>query len=138
MSNVDTHRAAHEAFNRRDLEGAARPLRNDAVYTDHPRGLSVKGPQEFVDWMQGWVTTMSNAQVTEVRYIDGGDHSVAIFRGRGVNDGPLGTLPPSGRELDMPFCEVFRYDPDGGVISGEVFYDQATLLTQLGHMEPPR
>jgi steroid delta-isomerase-like uncharacterized protein len=137
MSNVDTHRTAHENFNRRDYEAVARPFREDAHYTDHPRNITTKSPVEFVDWLKGWVEAFSDAKVDEVRYIDGGDHTVAIFQGRGTNDGPLGPLPASGRRMDMPYCEVLRYDSEGRITAGEIFYDTATMMVQLGHMEPP-
>ena len=39
--------------------------------------------------------------------------------------------------MDMPFCEVIRYDSDGRATSGKIFYDQLTMLTQLGHAQPP-
>lgn len=45
MSNVDTHRASIEGFNQRNWDEAVRAVREDCVYTDHPRDMSVKGPR---------------------------------------------------------------------------------------------
>jgi ketosteroid isomerase-like protein len=137
MSNVDTHRAAHEAFNRRDYDEVVRSFREDLVYTDHPRNITTKGPAEFIGWLQGWTTAFSDAQVSEVRYIDGGDHSVAIFQGRGTNDGVMGPMQATGKRIDLPICEIFRYDSEGRTVAGEMFYDTMTMLVQLGIMEPP-
>lgn len=36
----------------------------------------------------------------------------------------------------MPICEIFTYDA-GKAVRGELYYDQVTLLVQLGHMPPP-
>ena len=136
MNNVESHRTAHEAFNRRDFAAATRNFRDDAHYTDHSRSVTYKGPAEFEDWMRGWTQAFSDATVAEPRYVDGGEFSVAVFQGRGTNDGPLGPMAPTGRRMDLPFCEVFRYDADGRVVSGEMFYDTMTIMVQLGHLEP--
>jgi ketosteroid isomerase-like protein len=136
MGNVDTHRATHEAFNRRDFAGAAGPMREDAIFTDHPRGESVKGPVEMADWLKAWAAGFSDARSTDDRFIDGGDYTVCLFHAQGTNDGPLGPLPATGRRMDLPFCEVLHYDAQGKIIAGEVFYDTMSMMVQLGHAEP--
>lgn len=136
MGNVETHRAAHDAFNRRAFDEAARPMREDAIYTDHPRNHSVKGPLEFTDWMQGWMTAMSDARISDPHYIDGGDYTVCMFHGQGTNDGQMGPLQATGRRMDLPMCEVLRYDAQGKITAGEIFYDAATMMVQFGLAEP--
>jgi hypothetical protein len=37
----------------------------------------------------------------------------------------------------MRFCEIREYDTDGKAVRGQLFYDQVTMLVQLGHMPPP-
>ena len=75
--------------------------------------------------------------ITDAHVIDGGSSTVLRFTGTGTNDGPLGPLPPTGRRLSMRFCEIREYDTDGNAVHGELFYDQLTMLVQLGHMPPP-
>jgi steroid delta-isomerase-like uncharacterized protein len=137
MSNVEKHRSAHQAFNQRNWKEAVKDFRSDTSYTEHPRGQTVKGPAEFVDWMQGWTAAFSDAQVSSPRYIDGGNHTVALFQGTGTNDGQFGPYPPTGKRMDLAYCEVLHYDSDGAIESGEIFYDSLTLLVQLGHAQPP-
>ncbi|HZD67168.1 MAG TPA: ester cyclase [Acidimicrobiales bacterium] len=137
MSNVDTHRSAHEAFNRRDWGGVVEHFSADAEYTDQARGVTVKGPVEFVDYLQtGWIAAFSDARVTETRYTDGGDRTVTQFVGTGTNDGSLGPMPATGNKMIVPFCEILEYDAMGRVTRGELYYDQASLLSQLGHLPP--
>jgi len=38
--------------------------------------------------------------------------------------------------MDLPFAELLEYDADGKVRYGAIYYDQVTMLTQLGHMPP--
>jgi hypothetical protein len=53
MSNADKYRKAHEAFNHRDWAGVVQDFAADAEYTDQARGVTLKGPQEFVEYLKG-------------------------------------------------------------------------------------
>jgi steroid delta-isomerase-like uncharacterized protein len=131
--NVEVFRAAHAAFNRRDFDAVLRVMADDCVYEDHALGTTFTGPAGFKKFLQGWVAAFSNAEVAEAGYIDAGDVVIAEFRGRGTNDGPLGPMPASGGRIDLPFCEIMRFDAQGRVVAGGIYYDQMTLLRQLGH-----
>jgi hypothetical protein len=61
---------------------------------------------------------------------------ITQFMSVGTNDGPLGSFKPSGKRASLPFCEITRFDPQGRIVSGGAYYDQYTLLTQLGHAQP--
>ena len=68
------------------------------------------GRDGFREFMQGWAAGFSNAEVSEPTYLDPGDTVVGQFVARGVNDGPLGPLPSTGREMNVRFCEFMRFD----------------------------
>ncbi len=42
----------------------------------------------------------------------------------------------TGRKMSLPFCEICHFDKQGRIVSGGCYYDQYTLLTQLGHIQP--
>ena len=136
MSNTDNHRAAHEAFTSQGAVAAGSSFADDATYFDAARGLHVKGKDEVVSFLTGWKTAFSDAAVTEATYLDTGEWSIARFQARGTNDGPLGTLPATGRRIDMPFCELIHWQ-NGKAVDGALYYDTGTMMVQLGHMEPP-
>jgi steroid delta-isomerase-like uncharacterized protein len=133
---VEVHRAAHEAFNRRDWETMRSLLAPDVTYDDHPRGLTVQGTDDFVAWAQEWAAGMSDARVDEPRYLDAGTHSICMFRGRGINDGPMGPANATGKSLDLAFCEILRVE-DGRTTRGAMYYDALTMLIQFGVVEAP-
>ena len=135
--NVETFRTAHQAFNRRDMQTLRALLADDFRYDDQARGISFNRETWFDEFLTGWTTAFSDANVYNPTYIDAGDTVSALFRGRGTNDGPLGSMPRSGRNLDLPFCEIMRFNAEGKIVSGELFYDQLTLLSQMGHMAAP-
>ncbi|MDQ3642217.1 MAG: ester cyclase [Actinomycetota bacterium] len=137
MSNTDAHRRLHDFFNRRDWDALDKYVREDVTYQDVPRGQRMGSLAAFKEWLGEWATGFSDAQVAEVAYLDGGDFTVARFQGRGTNDGKLGSFEPTDQRMDMAFCEILHWDAEGQVESAEIYYDQMTMLTQLGHVQPP-
>lgn len=137
MGHSDTHQKLHGMFNDRDFDAMDAHLDTAFTYEDVPRALSLRDAAEFKEWLRGWTTAFSDARIDAAQYLDGPDFSVARFQGTGRNDGPFGDLPPTGRSMDVPYCEVMHYGSDGRVVSCQIYYDQLTLLSQLGHI-PPR
>lgn len=138
MSNIDKYRSTHQAFNRRDWTALIENFAVDAEYTDQARGVTFKSPQELVDYLRTtWVAAFSDAAITEIGYIDAGDHAIAQFTADGNNDGAFGPMPRTGRWVSTPFCEIVRFNTAGQIISGSLYYDLVTILVQLGHMEVP-
>jgi steroid delta-isomerase-like uncharacterized protein len=136
--NVETYRAGHEAFNRRDFEAMVKEYAESIRWIDQARGVMFSTPQEFKDeFLGGWIQASSDCQVTQARYTDAGEMVVSRFTARGTNDGPLGAFPATGKEWTLPICEMWHFDTDGRVIGGEIYYDQVSLLTQLGLLLEP-
>ena len=134
---VENHKKAHASFHARDWAAMGQLVAENLEYEDKPRGLTMKNRSEFVDWLKDWTTLMSDAEVGDPEYIDGGSWSVARFTGRGLNDGAMGSIPATGKRLSMPFCEVMHWTDDGQCDRGEIYYDAMTMMVQLGVMEPP-
>ncbi len=137
MSNVDSHRRSADMFNSRDWDGFAADLAENCELVDHARNVTVKGREQFVEFEQAWVAAFPDGRITGVRIIDAGSATVMLFTGTGRNDGPLGPLPATGLESSLPFCEVREYGKDGRTVRAEWYYDQLSLLVQLGHARPP-
>ncbi len=137
MGHSDTHRTLHDMFNRRDFDGMDAHVIEDIVYEDMARSMTMKNRDEFKDWLREWTTAFSDAKVGTVEYLDGPNYSLARFRGTGHNDGPLGPFQATQRMMDIPLWEVLHFDGAGQCTSGEIIYDQASMLGQLGHIELP-
>ena len=134
--NVETLRAAHESWNRRDFAGVVRNAAEGLVYTDTARGLNLNSRDKFREWTEAWAKAFSDGKIKNPEYIDAGDIVVARFTVEGTNDGPFGSLKATGRKMSLPFCEICHFDRQGRPDSGTCYYDQYTLLTQLGHIQP--
>jgi steroid delta-isomerase-like uncharacterized protein len=137
-SNAETYRVGHEAFNQRDFVAMTKHYADSISWTDRARGLTFRTPQEFQDdFLAGWVAASSDIRITTPRYIDAGQTVVCTFTAAGTHDGPLGPFPATGKQFALPLCEMWHFDSSGRVVGGDLYYDQASLLTQLGLMPQP-
>ena len=55
---------------------------------------------------------------------------------RGTHKGPLRSLPPTGREFELPILAIFMFDGDK-LTCERVYFDQTTVLRQLGVARDP-
>jgi steroid delta-isomerase-like uncharacterized protein len=55
---------------------------------------------------------------------------------RGTHKGPLRSLPPTGREFELPILAIFVFEDDK-LVCERVYFDQSTVLRQLGIARDP-
>jgi steroid delta-isomerase-like uncharacterized protein len=134
---VDVIRASDQAFNDHDIEGTARACVETFTYTDHASGVTYKGVEEFKAFLASWFRAFPDTTIDEGEYHATGDVLVHQSVERATNRGPLGVLPATGLSMSIPFCEVWRLDPEGRILAGDLYYDQLSLLVQLGHLQAP-
>jgi hypothetical protein len=71
-----------------------------------------------------------------------GSRVAAEHVGRGMHSGPFvtasGTIPPTGRSVELSFAELFALR-DGKITRLHAYYDSATMMRQLGlaHCQVP-
>lgn len=53
----------------------------------------------------------------------------------GTNTGSYFGLPPSGKPYELRYAALYHFDEDGLLTNFELYYDQVTLLTQLGFLQ---
>ena len=116
--NVEIIRSVHESWNHRDFQGVVRDSSEGLFYTNHGRSLTLNGRDKFREWTEAWAKAFSDGQITNPTYIDAGDIVVTQFTVEGTNDGPLGSLPPSGRRISPLFCEVPARQKGTGRVGG--------------------
>jgi len=107
----------------------------DCEVIDVPSGMTSRGPDGykqvilfFEEGFPGSSIDITNLFATE-------DQAVVEFTGRGTNTGPLhmptGDIPPTGRAVELRFCDVYRIR-DGKIVSYRSYYDALGCLQQLG------
>jgi steroid delta-isomerase-like uncharacterized protein len=142
QDNAAIIRELFDAFNDRDLDRAASMVSEDFELVDFAaEGQVFRGPQGLRQWLQIFLTALPDATTEPTNVVaTGGDWVFTEFLGRGTHTGPLvgpaGTIPPTGRRIELPVGELLRVE-NGKVTLGHVYYDGATLMRQLG-VFPPR
>lgn len=139
MTAMETRRLVHahlEGFNTRESKGLAESLNTpDARWTNVPAGASYQGPQGYLAFLDSWLSAFPEAKVEVKNVSSGEDWAVAEFRGVGKHAGilktPAGDIPPTGRAIELPFCEVYRFR-GGKIASCNLYFDTGTLVRQLG------
>jgi steroid delta-isomerase-like uncharacterized protein len=135
--NVETIKRAHQCYNTRDLKQCVDQFADGGVYRDLPRGKDWP-KAEFMDFLEGWAHGFSDSQTADEKYIDAGDTVVVEFNVHGTNDGRLGDIPATHKKIEMPYCEVVRFDQQGKIESVTAYYDLLGMMAQLGHLQAPR
>jgi ketosteroid isomerase-like protein len=123
MSPLETIKAAYAAFGRNDpsvLFGAMDPeiSWNEAEGSPMAKGNPFVGPQEIGEGVFGpLMAQLDSFTAAPARFIDGGDHVVALGRYGG-------TAKDGGAILDAPFCHVYQFR-DGKITSFQQYTDTA-------------
>ena len=93
-----------------------------------------------IEAFKGHVTlqraTFSDFNVTLDELIIKGDNMVGRWTLTGINTGPFGELPPTGKKVKFSGVEV-SHVVDGKVVEQWVYYNQAAIFTQIGFTITP-
>jgi steroid delta-isomerase-like uncharacterized protein len=126
----------YEAFNRRDLEGWLTPFAPGATWHEIPSGEVFDVPDGLTSYFHRFADAFPDGQCTNIRIREGAGFVVAEFTGSGTNTGPLltpeGELPPSGKRIDIPFCDVHLVE-EGRLLRTHRYWDTGTFSAQLDH-----
>jgi len=126
--------ALFDEWEKRDYDAVMTHFAPGAVVRDYPRGTTLSAPADIRTWMESWVTACPDSTADAKATVSSSNGAVIEGTYTGTNTGPLGPLPASGRPVSMPFAIVFGFDDAGTITTYDVYYDQYTLLAQLGHV----
>jgi len=128
-----------ETFNAHDLDGFAKVLADDVVFSA-PGGMHGKGTQACAAFFGSWFTAFPDAHVDVHAVHFSGDIAVeeGVFTGThdGILGGPMGDVPPTGRNVKVEYIQVLRFR-DGKHVSVNLSFDRLTMLEQLGLVPAP-
>lgn len=133
-------RTVYDAYNERDFARSAAQVADDVELVNVATGQVFRGRDGFLAFLNGWATAFPDSRV-EVMALKAVDVGAAVeFVGRGTHTGPLagpaGTIPPTGRRVEVCFHDAWEVK-DGRITSGRTYFDLATMLGQLGVLPAP-
>lgn len=130
-----TVRAVYDCFNSGDVSTLLTLVTDDFELVDVALGLSWHGRQGWGEWLQIWATSMPDARIRLDSITAQDDTVVTEHTGGGTHTGPLntpaGTIPPTGKRLELKFAEFFEMR-DGKIKTMRAYWDTGTLMRQLG------
>jgi steroid delta-isomerase-like uncharacterized protein len=135
QETVSLARAFFDAVDRRDADQAASFLDQNAEWS--LGSMCVRGSEALKQAMQAHFATFPDHR-EEMTNLIAADEWVAVeYVGRGIQqapfDTPYGQIPPTGRRVELPSCDVYQIK-NGKIVQVRTYFDWASLLQQLGVM----
>jgi steroid delta-isomerase-like uncharacterized protein len=128
-------RSLYDIFNDRALDRIRQYITDDYEVSSIATGETFRGADGYRQFMQRWIDAFPDAHVEIVNIVASEDGACVEFRGSGTQTGtfgtPMGDIPPSGKHVEVPFCDVHHLR-DGRVTHSHMYFDVATLMRQLG------
>ncbi|MDQ3929521.1 MAG: ester cyclase [Chloroflexota bacterium] len=129
----------YDAFNRGDLDEAAKAFSPD-VETIEPGVGTLRGAEAWKAYGASFKRAMPDARLNLKSAVEQGNMIAVEGTFTGTHTGPMmtptGELPPTGRAIELPYIDVFRIE-NGLLVTHRVYYDQITMLSQLGLIPAP-
>ncbi len=132
--NLSIAKSMYKFFNERKFDEALKNLSDNVIIHNMAQNIQMNGKEGFLGFMNFWVSAFPDAKV-EIKSMNvSGDNVITEFRGRGTNKGildtPMGKIGPTGKKIDIPFCEIFEIR-NGKLVSSHLYFDVATMMQQL-------
>jgi len=116
----------------------SRPLFTDDAVIVTPAGTM--GIDAHEQMGHAFMDAFPDSHMAVSRMVTVGDEVwvTGSFRGTQTGDlvGEQGTIPASSRAIDVPFAEVFTVR-DGRISRQETYWDQMTMMAQIGALPAP-
>ena len=139
QDNATIVRAHYDAFNQRNIDKNLSLVTDDVMWKNIPFNVNFSGKAGYREFLENWTTAMPDCKVEVVNVVAGEEWTAVEFSGRGTHTGPLigpqGTILATGKAIDMRFCEFLR-NKDGQIVEARLYFDAATLMSQLGLPAP--
>ena len=107
----------------------------DCEVIDIPSGTISHGPDGYKQLILFFEEGFPDSGIEITNLFATQDQAIVEFIGRGTNTGPLhlptGDVPPTGRAVEMRFCDVYRVS-EGKIVNYRSYYDALGFLQQLG------
>ena len=133
--NASVVRALFDAFDEGALDRAGDMVSEDFELLDVPAGQVFRGPEGCREWLATFRTALPDARTELINVLVDGDRVATEHVGRGTHRGPLvtpaGTIPPTGRPIELRIAEMYQVQA-GKIRYLRAYYDSAALLRQLG------
>ena len=131
-------RQAYQIAEEKDLKGWVDAFTADGTFTDYSIGVVYRGPDGpngLPVQVENYAGAFPDMHRELYQLYVSGNIVVVQLALQGTHLGPLhlptGTLPPTGKRMDAPCCDVFEL-ADGKIKRFDCYPEGSMILTQLG------
>lgn len=132
---IETAKAPIEAYNDKDWDKVKSVTTSNFVYDEVATNRRVEGIDKCIELWKGWAKAFPDSRGTVGEAIASGDMVALEVTWRGTHKGelntPAGTIPATGKKMDIRACALFEVKGDK-VTMQRHFFDMMTMLQQLG------
>jgi ketosteroid isomerase-like protein len=135
LDNEQIVRKAYQIAEDKDMASWAAAFTVDGTFTDESIGVTWTGPDELPEQVENYARAFPDMHRELYRVYVSGNIVVVQLALQGTHLGPLhlpaGTLPPTGKRMDAPCCDVFEL-ADDKIKRFDCYPEGSVILTQLG------
>jgi steroid delta-isomerase-like uncharacterized protein len=135
LSNEEIARTFHRLFNERKWDEMLALVSDDCTWELTPFSQTYKGKQGYRQICQMWLDGIPDGKCDVQNVVTTNDRIVVEFIGRGTHSGtlkgPAGTVAPTNKRVNLPYCDVMEVR-NGQIVSARSYFDMNTLLSQVG------
>jgi ketosteroid isomerase-like protein len=136
--NEQLVRRAYKIAEDMDMVAWPAAFTEDGTFTDESIGVTWRGPSELPEQVENYHRAFPDMH-RELYHVYASDNIVVVQLAlQGTQLGPLwlpnGTLPPTGKRMDAPCCDVFELI-DGKIKRFDCYPEGTIILTQLGVLD---
>ena len=139
-ANEAAIRRAYQVAENKDVTGWVNCFTETGTFTDESIGVTYRG-QELGRTVENYATAFPDMHRELYRFYEAGDTVIVELALQGTHKGPLslpaGTVPPTGKRMDAPCCDVFQIE-NGKIQSFNCYPSGTIILAQLGVMPAPQ
>ncbi len=134
MNNEEFVRRAYEIAEAGDIQEWIDCFTADGVFVDNSVSVTYRGPTEVARPVEYYGAAFSDMHRELYDVYVSGDVVVVQLALQGTHDGtlhlPFGMLPPTGKRMDAPCCDVFKL-VDGKIQRFDCYPEGSVILSQL-------
>jgi len=138
MNNEQIIRNAYQTAEDKNVPGWVASFTPDGTFTDMSIGVTYRGPDGpagLGKTVEVYAKAFPDMHRELYRFFSIGDVVVVELALQGTHKGPLptpmGILPPTGKRMDAPCCDVFRL-LNGKIQSFDCYPSGTVIFAQLG------
>jgi steroid delta-isomerase-like uncharacterized protein len=132
--SIDVLKKNIEAFNKGDLETFGSTLAPKGRFEEHATRRVTTSRDDSVDLTRGWRQAFPDAKGTIRNIFASGDQAVAEITWEGTHrgnlDAPMGSIPPTGKRVNLPASMVVKVR-NGEITESHHYFDMNTLIDQI-------